>query len=131
MVTVQADIVLASILAFEKAVALGSYWLSQGVARPGWSTLLSATQALKVSEQSGSRASRHVKRLQSQVVRAGSWLFGVREGDMMSALVQHRPSWGLFGLLLPICAFLSPESAATVLVEITKDDWLANTSGND
>ena len=123
-VALQADLVVASIFVFEKAVALGSYWLSEGVVRPGWAALLAAVHSMEVSKHSAGRAVRHVKRIQTKVVRAGSWLFGVRDGDMVTALMEHRPSWGLLGLLLPITALLSPEQAATVLVEISNESWL-------
>lgn len=125
-VALQADLVVAGIFVFEKAVALGSYWLSEGVVRPGWAALLAAVHSMEVSERSTERAVRHIKRIQNKFMRAGSWLFDVRDGDMVTAVMEHRPSRGLLGLLLPITALLSPEQAATVLVEITKEDWLSS-----
>ncbi|KAJ6630233.1 hypothetical protein B0H10DRAFT_2207925 [Mycena sp. CBHHK59/15] len=94
---VQLDIRNTGIFLFEKAVALWSYWLTQGITSHG----------------------KHAKAIQSQKKQVGEWVMGVCKGDMIAVLNEQESMWSTIALLLPLAVVLSSANAAEVLVQLS------------
>jgi hypothetical protein len=112
----QLDVGATSVFLFERAVALRSYWLSQGIAAPGWKGLISSIQSLQITKSASRNANRRVKRIQAETKTLGDWVMGVRKGDMIGTLNEHEPTWSALALLLPITAVFPSQDAADILV---------------
>ena len=115
----QLDVGSTGVFLFEKAVALRSYWLNQGVAGPGWNGLVSSIQSLQIAKSAARSANKRVKKIQADTKTIGDWVMGVRKGDMIGVLNEHEPTWSIIALLLPITAVLGSEDAADVLVALS------------
>ena len=125
----QLDVGSTGVFLFEKAVALRSYWLNQGVAGPGWTGLVSSVQSLQIAKSAARNASKRVKRIQADTKTIGDWVMGVRKGDMIGILNEHEPTWSILALLLPITAVLGSEDAADVLVALSTKGYDGTSMG--
>jgi hypothetical protein len=128
--TFQLDVGATSLFLFEKAVALRSYWLNQGVAGPGWNGLVSSIQSLQIAKSAARNANKRVKRIQAETKSIGEWVMGVRKGDMIEVLNEHEPTWSIVALLLPITAVLGSQDAADVLVALSAQGCGKNLPGS-
>src|ERR1700685_622480 len=117
--TFQLDVGATSVFLFEKAVALRSYWLNQGIAGPGWNGLVSSVQSLQIAKSASRNANKCVKKIQADTKTLGDWVMGVRKGDMIGVLNEHEPTWSILALLLPVTAVLGSQDAADVLIALS------------
>jgi hypothetical protein len=117
--TFQLDVGATSVFLFEKAVALRSYWLNQGIAGPGWNGLVSSVQSLQIAKSAARNANKCVKKIQADTKTLGDWVMGVRKGDMIGVLNEHEPTWSILALLLPVTAVLGSQDAADVLIALS------------